>query len=382
MAGKRFERSLVPFTIINKHSYHQFITWLHEAAGGRRPVDEYKVELTDVFRKHTTTIVNDEVKSIDLKNKHVVGRNRPYPYDFVIIGVGSAPEFFGIPGLEKYSLQVRSLETARHIRTRIDEQVRAYRNDHDARRLRFVIGGAGLTGIEFVGELVEWLPKLCSSLNIDPSGLEIINIEAAPTILPALSTSLQEEALRVLKESGARMMTNTKIVKVEENAVHLESGEVIEAMTIVWTGGVRAHPLLAESGFTCDRRGRAQVNEYLQSADDDHVFIVGDCAAFVQAGRPLPPTAQVATQMGDLAARNVMAQLNNQPLVSFSPKLRGTLASLGHRVGVGTIGNMQTRGTVAGFAKEMTKVKYLYELGGMRMVSREGAHLSREPLYQ
>ncbi|MCI0181906.1 MAG: NAD(P)/FAD-dependent oxidoreductase [Acidibacillus sp.] len=378
MAGLQFEKALQPFTLVNKHSYHQFITWLHEAAGGRHQIDDYKVELSEIFRQRLSTIIKDEVVSIDRTQRKVIGKHDEYPYDYAIIGLGSAPEFFGIPGLSQYSMQLRSLETARQIRTHIEQQVKAYRDDRDQSRLRIVVGGAGLTGIEFVGELIDWLPGLCNRLGIPNHLFEVQNVEAAPAILPALSENLQHKAQSVLESKGVRIRTNTKITQVMQDAVYLESGEIVEAKTIVWTGGVRANPLLQDAGFTCDGRGRAKVNEYLQSVDDEHIFIIGDNASFISAGRPLPPTAQLATQMGVTVAQNVLAHSNQTTMKPFEPKILGTLASLGRDVGVGLVGGVQTSGAPAGLAKELTKVKYLWQLGGMRMVSRNRKPLVRE----
>ncbi|WP_181363043.1 NAD(P)/FAD-dependent oxidoreductase [Sulfoacidibacillus thermotolerans] len=378
MAGRKFEKAMQPFTLINKHSYHQFITWLHEAAGGRHRIDDYKVELSEVFRQSIVTQIKDEVTFIDRQQRKVIGKKGEYPYDYAMIALGSAPEFFGIKGLAEYSLQLRSIETARQIRTHIEQQFTAYREDQDETHLRIVVGGAGLTGIEFVGELMDWLPDLCDRLGIPNNRFEVQNIEAAPAILPALSENLQTKAKKILEEKGVRIRTNTKITKVEADAVYLESGEVVHAKTIVWTGGVRANPVLKNSGFTCDGRGRAKVNAYLQSIDDERVFVIGDCASFESAGRPLPPTAQLATQMGDVAATNLLALSKGEQMVHFQPKILGTLASLGRDVGVGFIAGMQTSGTPAGIAKELSKVKYLWQLGGLRMVTRNRRSLVRE----
>lgn len=378
MAARRLERANYPFTLINKHSYHQFITWLHEAAGGRNDINDYKMELREILPRETTTLIKDEVTGIDREARKVVGRRDSYSYDYVILALGSAPEYFGIEGLAQNSLLLRSVDTAQAIREHIEKQFAAYPGDPRDERLCIVIGGAGLTGIELIGELTDWLPKLCARYKIDRDKPRIINLEAAPSILPVLPSTLQQKAREVLEKKGAQLRTGAKIVRVDPGHVHLESGEDIVSETIIWTGGVRAHPALAQAGFTCDPRGRAKVNPYLQSVDDDHVYIIGDCASFQSGNRPLPPTAQLATQMGWVAGGNVAAQIKGQPLAEFVPKILGTLASLGREVGVGSVGSVQTSGIVAGVAKELTKVKYLYQLGGLKMVRRGSKALTRE----
>ena len=267
-------------------------------------------------------------------------------------------------------MTLTSIVSATHIREHIEQQFRSYLGDNNLIHLRIAIGGAGLTGIELVGELMDWLPELCIRYGIDRSLVDVQNIEAMPAILPQVSESLREVAMQTLTEKGARLRTNTKIVRVEQNCVYLGDGEVVEAGTIVWTGGVRANPLLTEAGFTVDRRGRAKVNAFLQSVDDNHVFVGGDAAWFeTEDGKPLPPTAQIATQMGKVLGENVSAMIHGQSLKSFHGNMQGTLASLGREVGVGDMMGIPVQGVVAGLAKEATKVKYLWQLGGVRLAA-------------
>jgi NADH dehydrogenase len=378
MTATRLEKLSEPFTLINKNPYHYFTTLLHEAAGGRGEPMNYTVPIREVLRKPSSKVTEDEVVAIDRERKVVRGKNGTYEYDWLVIALGWVPEYFGIPGMAENSLVLTNIETATKIRQHIEDQFRAYKEDGDERHLRIVIGGGGLTGIELLGELVDWVPELCVKYGIDRSKVDLQNIEAMSTILPTVSKPLQEVAAKTLTERGAKLRTNTKLVKVEPGVVHLEGGETVEAGTIVWTGGVRANPILQEAGFTVDRRGRAKVNEYLQSVDDPHIFIGGDSAWAEENGKPLPPTAQIAAQMGRVIADNLTSAMHGQAMRPFKANLKGTLASLGREVGVGDVFNVKVKGAVASMAKEATKIKYLYELGGVRLAvdkSREVIHL-------
>ena len=376
MAASRLDRMAEPFSLINKNSYHYFTTLLHEAAGGRGMPMDYSVPIADVLKRETSNLILDEVIGLDREKRVVRGKSGEYSYDWLVVTLGWIPEYFGIPGLKENSLVISSLETASHIREHIEGQLKAYLQDQDPRHLRVAIGGAGLTGIDLVGELTDWLPQLCIKYGIDYSLVDIQNIEAMPTILPMVSESLREVAMRTLTEKGARLRTGTKIVKVEANEVHLDGEEVVEAGTIIWTGGVRANPLLTDAGFTVDRRGRAKVNAYLQSVDDERVFVGGDTAWFeTEDGKALPPTAQVATQMGALLGDNVSSAVHGQRLKPFHADLQGTLASLGREVGVGDLKGIPVQGMVAGLAKEATKVKYLWQLGGVRLAAERTGKL-------
>lgn len=378
ITGVNLQKSNVPFMLINKHSYHYFTTLLHEPAGGRNDFDNYSIEIADVLNDKGSVIVKGVVKEIIPSDHKVITEHGEYDYDYLVVALGNAPEFFGIPGLQEHSLLLRSLETAKHIRTHIEEQFSYYAVDKDPQRIRIVVGGAGLTGIELCGELSEWLPDLAAKYHIPESKIELINLEAAPVILPMLDQSLQYAASSVLTKRGVQLRTNEKIVQVRENEVELASGEIIQAGTIIWTGGVRANPLLAAAGFDCDPRGRAKVNEYLQSLNYEDVFVIGDSSCFIgEDGRPLPPTAQLATQMGEHVAENIKALLKNQPLTKFSFQYMGTLASLGSEVGVGNVKGFKTKGITAGLMKEASKAKYLVQLGGIRTLTRKAGQFVR-----
>lgn len=366
-AAAALDRNSEPFTIINNNPYHYLTTLLHEAAGGRRPPMDYTVPITDVLRKSTSTFVQDEVVSIDREKQVVHCKDADHSYDYLIATIGWIPEYFGIPGMKEHSLVIRNIDTCMHIRDHIEGEFQKYLSDNDARHLRIVVGGAGLTGIELLGELLEWIPKLCLQYGINQSEVDVQNIEAMPTILPMVSEDLREIAFNRLTEKGARLRTNTKLMQVEDGVVHLEGDDKVEAGTIIWTGGVRANPILTDAGFTVDRRGRAKVNEFLQSVDDKRIFIGGDCAWAEEDGKPLPPTAQAATQMGPVLANNVTSFMNGQPMKALRFHNLGTLASLGSEVGVGVMMNVPVKGVVGGLAKEGSKLKYLYQLGGLRL---------------
>lgn len=369
MAAAALDREGVPFKLVNRHPYHYFTTLLHEAAGGRGAPADYAVPIQEVVRRSGELVI-DEVTGIDRASRTVrTAQQGELPYDWLIITLGWVPEYFGIPGMREHSLVLTNLETARDIRAHIESQLHQYLDDGDARHLRILVGGGGLTGVELMGELLDWLPGACHTLGISPALLDLQLIEAMPQILPQLSGALRQEAVQVLSDKGAKLRTSMKIVKVEAGKLHVEGGEVIEAGTIIWTGGVRANPLLEAAGFTCDRRGRAKVNEYLQSVDDEHVFIGGDAAWAEENGRPLPPTAQAATQMGPVLAHNVLARMLGKPMQPFHYHNRGTLASLGADRGVGDMMGIGVRGAAAALAKEASKVKYLLELGGLRLTA-------------
>lgn len=164
-----------------------------------------------------------------------------------------------------------------------------------------------------------------------------------------------------------QFLTGLPVTKVADNTIDLKDGQQIVANTFVWTGGVQGNPLVGESGLEVNR-GRATVNEFLQSTSHPNVFVAGDSAVvFAPDGRPYPPTAQIAWQMGELIGYNLFAHLNDKPQEAFSPVNSGTLASLGRKDGVAIVGGNSTplKGLPATLMKEASNIRYLTHIHGL-----------------
>ncbi len=186
-------------------------------------------------------------------------------------------------------------------------------------------------------------------------------VKAGPKILPVLPDTLIERAQSSLEARGVQFLLVLPVTKVAGNVVDLKAGQMIVTNTFVWTGGVQENPLVGESGLEVNR-GRATVNNYLQSTFHSVVFITGDLAIlFAPDGRLYPPTAQIAWLMEELIGYNIFAYLENKTFEEFSPVNSGTLASLGRKDAVATIGanSTQLKGLPATLMKEASNVRYL-----------------------
>ncbi|HEY8343205.1 MAG TPA: NAD(P)/FAD-dependent oxidoreductase, partial [Calditerricola sp.] len=250
-----------------------------------------------------------------------------------------------------------------------------YKNEPEREELlTIIVGGAGFTGIEFVGELADRVPELCKAFDVDPAKVKIINIEAAPTALPGFDPELVEYAMNVLQKKGVTFRINTPIKECTPEGVILANGEEIKAGTVVWTGGVRGNSLVEKAGFET-MRGRVKVDDYLRAPGYDNVFVVGDCSlVFNEQGRPYPPTAQIAIQEGQNCARNLVALIRGGSLEPFKPHIRGTVASLGRDEAIGIVGGRKLTGAAAVWMKKLIDLRYLYLIGGLSLVLRKGRH--------
>ncbi|MFC0187712.1 NAD(P)/FAD-dependent oxidoreductase [Fictibacillus aquaticus] len=362
-------------TLVNKHNYHYQTTWLHENAAGTLHHDKTRIMIDDIIDMNKINFVQDTVVEIKKDEKRVILENQELTYDYLIIALGADPETFGIQGLKEHAFSIRSINSVRKIREHIDYCFARYNNDGKRDELiTIIVGGAGFTGIEFVGELADRVPELCREYDIPREKVRIVNIEAAPTVLPGFDEELVEYAINNLERRGIEFLVNTPIKECSEDGVLLATGEEIKASTVVWTGGVRGNHLIENAGFET-MRGRVKVDKDLRMPGYDYIFVAGDCALIIdeEANRPYPPTAQIAIQQAYTIGRNLKSLINgSNELETFKPDIKGTVASLGKGEAIGKVGNKKLFGATASAMKKVIDNRYLYLLGGIPMVIKKG----------
>lgn len=355
-------------TVINRVPSHQIITELHRLAAGNVHEKAVALPLEKLLKGKGVQIKVGNVQTIDIENRKIVVEDGDYfRYDALVLALGSETNYFGIPGLQENSLTLKSVTDANRVFNHVKERVAAYSKSKNKADATFVIGGGGLTGVELVGELADELPGICRQYGVDFGDISLYLVEAMPTILPIFSPDLIERAVTSLEKRGVEFLTGLAITEVNGSTVSLKDGRTIETNTLVWTGGVQGHSLVANCGIEVNR-GRASVNEYLQSVSHPEVFLAGDCAVvFGPEGRPYPPTAQLAWQMGELVGGNIAAWFREAKMDAFSPVFSGTLASLGRKDGIGTIGEsgIKLKGTPASLMKKASNARYLSHIEGL-----------------
>jgi len=355
-------------TLVNRFPTHQLITELHRLAAGNIAEKAIALPLAKLLNGKEIDLKIGTVERIGADEKRVrLADGTSLDYDYLVVALGSEMAYFGIPGLQEHSLTLKSVNDANRIRAHVEAKLDAYAKTRNKPDGTIVVGGGGLTGIELVGEFADELPRLCSMRGIDPSEISLYCVEAGPSILAGFPPDLVERAKTSLERRGVRFLTGLPITEVKDGTVYLKDGQAIEAGTVVWSGGVQGHSVVMASGLELNR-GRAVVTEHLRSASHDDVFVAGDSAVVMgEDGRPYPPTAQLAWQMGEAIGYNVFALVRGAPLQPFRPVFSGTLASLGRKDGIATIGANKTKlkGFPASAMKEASNVRYLSHIRGL-----------------
>ncbi|HET7559130.1 MAG TPA: NAD(P)/FAD-dependent oxidoreductase, partial [Limnochordia bacterium] len=361
---------------------------LHKTAAGTKAHEDVRVPITDLLQGTNVKFVKAEAASIDpAGHKLTFADGSEQKYDKLVVALGSAPEFFGIAGLEQNGLVLRSHDTAVQIREHIEAEFRAAVQAKSAaerrKHLTVIVGGGGLTGVEFAGELADSLPELAKRLGLDPSEVKIVVLEALPEILRGFDEKLISAARARLDRIGVEVKVNAKIVGVEPAVTKLDGGVEIESNTFVWTGGVRGHKI-TEACLDCHpkARGRANVNEYLQSPSSPDIYVIGDTALAMDPAKnaPVPPTAQNAEFQGETVVHNLAAEINGgKAATKYDAKNMGVTASVGHGFGLAHTFGFKFTGLIAAWAKWYVTWRWEYLIGATRVPKSRRATVSHGP---
>ena len=378
--AKKFKKSRdVEITIIDRNPYHTMLTELHEVSAGRVPEDAIKIDLKKIFAKRKVEVVLDNIQKIDFENKQLKGQVGNYSYDYLVVGTGSKPTFFGCKGAEEHAFTLWSYEDAVKLKHQILEQFRkaSVEKDPEKRKkmLTFVIIGCGFTGIELVGEMGEWKKTLCKDFYIPEEDVNLYALDMLPKVMPMLDDSLIRKTEKRLEKLGVEILLESNITEVGEDFVLINGEKRIEANTVVWTAGVESSDLL-ENTEVVEKKGRNRIvtNDKLQAVEQEDVYVVGDNIFFIPEGeeRPVPQMVENAEHSSATVANNIAADILGKEKKSYNPEFHGVMVCIGGRYGVAQVGTskmtMKFSGFMAMFIKHLINVFYFLQVAGFNKV--------------
>ena len=370
--AKKFKKDTdVTITLIDRHSYHTMMTELHEVAGGRVEPEAIQYDLQRLFsRKKNVKLVTDTVTGIDKENKVVKTLAGSYPFDQLILGMGGEPNDFGTPGVKENGFTLWSFDDAVKIRHHIEATVAkaAIEPDAEVRKamLTFVVCGSGFTGIEMVGELIDWKDRLAKDAKIDPDEITLMVVEAMPTILNMLSRNDAAKAERYLEKNNVQLLLNSPIVEVAADHIKLKDGSEVPTHTLIWTAGVKATSDAADFGLEAARGSRLVANEYMQAKgyEDKNIYIIGDLVYYEETpNTPTPQIVQAAEQTGHTAAANIVADIKGGEKHAFKGNYQGFMVSIGAKWGVANLfDKIHLSGFLAIIMKHIVNLKYFFDI--------------------
>jgi NADH:ubiquinone reductase (H+-translocating) len=368
----KLRRAAVEVTLVDRQNFHLFQPLTYQVATGALSPGEIAYPLRTIFKRdRNVRVLLAEVADIDLEGREV--RLRPVagvpapaavPFDTLIVAGGSRYSYFGHDDWRNYAAEVKSLESALVVRTRLLSAFEAAEAETDPQRraawLTFVVVGAGPTGVEMAGQIAELARDTLRRdfRAIDPRTARILLVEAADRVLTTFPASLSAKATRSLQRLGVTVLVGRTVVGVDGESVTVDDGsgtpERIPSRTVVWAAGVTASGLAATlgelTGAERDRAGRVTVEPDLTLPGHPEIFALGDMVRVRGPdGTPvvLPGVAPVAMQQGRYAARVVRARLRSRPTQPFRYRDKGNLATIGRAAAVADIKGLKLSGFVA-----------------------------------
>ncbi|GIW96777.1 MAG: NADH dehydrogenase [Pirellulaceae bacterium] len=361
--ARRLRATKVRVTLIDRNNYHLFQPLLYQVAtGGLSPSNIASTLRYILRRQKNCEVMLAEVTAIDVHSRSLTLDSGTLSFDDLVVAVGATTSYFGHDPWQDDAPGLKSIEDALEIRRRIFLAFEAaeWVEDFPTRQalMTFVVVGGGPTGVELAGALSEIARHTLKHdfRHIDPRETRIILIEAAPHLLAHYPEKLRRWAEEKVRRLGIEVLTQTRVVDVNDHSVRVRRGEeefVLQTRTTVWAAGVRANPLAealaAQCALSVDRSGRVPVTAQLTVGEFDNIYAIGDMALCLDAdGNPLPGLAPVAMQQGAYVAQRISAQVRGRSCPRpFRYHNRGTMATIGRAAAVAEIGKWQISGWFA-----------------------------------
>jgi len=371
---KALRGSDVDVTLVDRRNFHLFQPLTYQVATGSLSPSDVTYPLRALFGSApNVTVLLATVTGFDLPRRRVLlgtegapGSPAELAYDTVVVATGSSYSYFGHEEWREVAGEVKSLESAIAVRSRVlDAFERAETTDDAGEReaeLTFVVVGGGPTGVEIAGQIGELARDTLRHdfSRIHSGDTRILLVEMADRILSGFPSSLSVKAARSLRVLGVTPTVQRQVVAIDAGGANLQapdhSHERINARTVIWAAGVHASALARQlgvaSGAEVDRAGRVTVEADLTLPGHPEVLALGDMVRVRDSHGvvlDLPGVAPVAIQQGAYAARAIKRRLHGQPDKPFRYLSKGNLATIGRGRAVADLGLIRLSGLPAWF---------------------------------
>lgn len=383
-AGRALKRADMRITLIDRRNHHLFQPLLYEVATAALSPADIAEPIRRVFSKQKNTeVLLAEAKSIELDKQQIVLSDGRINYDYLILATGLTHSYFGHDDWIPYAAGLKTVEDATEMRRRFllayERAERAADIEDRRTALTFVIVGAGPTGVELAGTMIEiarrGIPR--DFRHIDTKTTRVILIEADDRVLPTFEKELSRKAQLQLEVLGVEVRLSERVTQIDNQGV-MVGKERIAAGNVFWAAGVQATPITKTLGVELAHGGRVPVQPDLTIAGHDNVFVIGDIASLKDSktGQPVPGIAPAAIQMGRYVAKIIQKECEAasgsgvaaRQRTPFQFRDKGMLATIGRARAVGTIFGVHVSGLIAWLSWAMIHIFFLIGFGNRLIV--------------
>lgn len=355
-AVHRRARGAWPVVLVDRHPLHVVRTELYQV--DRLAADEgadlaWALPLRELLRDSPDALRTGTVESIDAVRREVVVDGTPLPFRDLAICLGSAPNYYGVPGAEERTFSVYRLSHARKLAQAI--------RDLESRRAqgggapRIVVVGGGTTGVEVAADIAT--ARWSKIVGHDVPSPEVLLVVGRLPFLDGLAVRLRTHARQLLARAAVRLDEGRNVTRVAPDHLELERGDPVGFDLCVWAAGNQPAAVVRTAGLPLGRGGRLVVGPTLEVPDHPGIFALGDVACLVDArtGAPVPATAQAALAEATVAGRNLVARRRGRLLQEFVYRPKGALVEIGLGQASGEVAGLTVWGRSASTAKALVE---------------------------
>ena len=364
---QELRRGEVDITVVTPDPYMTYQPFLPEAAAGaisprhvvvplRRVLDQCHVVVGEVqsvnHAKRTATLTT-------LATEEEGAGPEQLTYDELVLAPGSIARTLPIPGLAEHGIGFKSVEEAIGLRNHVIEQMDIASSTRDLEirdaALTFVFVGGGFAGVEALGELEDMARYAARHYhNVQPEDMKWILVEASDRVLPEVGEEMGRYTVTELRRRNIDVRLHTRLESCADRVAVLSDGSRFPTRTVVWTAGVKPHPLIAATDLARTDRGRLKCTPQLNVEGTTHAWAAGDAAAVpdvtaAEPGAETAPNAQHAVRQAKVLGDNIAHALRDEPLETYAHKYVGSVASLGLHQGVAHVYGRKLKGYPAWF---------------------------------
>jgi NADH dehydrogenase len=361
------ERGEIEITVVTPDPYMTYQPFLPEAAAGaisprhvvvplRRLLDRCSVIIGEATAiDHAKRIAT--VSTLATQEEGMGGLR--LTYDELVLAPGSVSRTLPVPGLADHGIGFKTVEEAIGLRNHVIEQMDIASSTRDPAirdaALTFLFVGGGFAGVEALGELEDMARYAARYYhNVNPDDMKWILVEASGRILPEVGEEMGRYTVTELRRRNIDVRLETRLESCADRVAVLSDGARFPTRTVVWTAGVKPHPILAATDLPLNERGRLKCTPQLTIEGTTHAWAAGDAAAVpdVTAGEPgreCAPNAQHAVRQARVLGDNIVHALRGEPLTTYAHKYVGSVASLGFHKGVAHVYGRKLKGYPAWF---------------------------------
>lgn len=329
--------------LIDQNTFHLYTASLYEVAIGELSSQCVLLPFHRSVKGRKIEFVNATITEIDpIKKLIKTASGDLISYWKMIFALGADTEDFGIPGVARYGLGLKSVTDAEKIRQRLAHGA-ATKNQP----IKVIVGGGGFTGIEIAGELTGYRDF----------PIEVTVVEAAPRILAGLPELVSKTVTHRLNLLGVKIATSSPIKEAKPDRITLANGREMPYDVLIWTAGVRGSRLLDPNIFPLDKRKALIVDRYLRVQGFEDIFVIGDNAATGVAW-----TATKAEADGKIAAHNITAGIKGKKMESYRAFEPSFIIPVGKNWAIAKIGKIIFWGRAVALLKDLVRLSYLLKI--------------------